>query len=413
MNETLALFRNVFWLLVSFILALFIWIFASFQRDPIVQRSFIQVPIEFDATEDMLLLEEPRRSVTVFIRAPESKFSRFTRDDITVHADLRGLDIGDHLVPLQVEIANQHSVSVDDILPNEILVRLDQESFRQLKIELTIEGELLPGYLLSDTTLKDVEEVVVYGPTTQLESISSVVAQLTLSEQRNSFDETIDLLAIDEAGEAIADVRVMPEQITVSVVITERDDIHQIAVHQPSLDFGSLPWGYYPKSIQYEPQFIFVSGTPEQLASLPEFLSTEKVDLSDRTEDFAVEVPIILPVGLNIVDEKHTILVKIGIEAQEGYREFDNLPVNVVGLSAGLVAMLNPENVSLYLAGPLPILRYLDAEQILVEMDVSDLSVGYHSIPPMVSFPSQYIDYTSSSIVPALVELELRPANGN
>jgi len=413
MNETLALFRNVFWLLLSFILALFIWIFASFQRDPIVQRSFIQVPVAFHTAENMLLLEEPRRSVTVFIRAPESNFSRFTRDDIAVHADLRTLDRGDHLVPLQVEIAHQHSVSVDDVLPSEIRVQLDQDSFRQLEIELIIEGELLPGYLLSDATLKDVEDVVVYGPTSELEAIASVVARLPLHEQRNSFHETVDLLAIDDAGETIADVRIQPEQITVSVVITARDDIHQIAVHQPSLDFGSLPWGYYPSSIQYEPQYVFVSGTPELLASLPEFLSTEKVDLSDRTEDFAVEVPIILPAGLAIVEEKNTILVEIGIEAQEGYREFADVPVNIVGLPDGFVATLNPENVSMYLAGPLPILRHLDAEQIVLELDVSELNIGYHSISPTASIPSELIEHTSFSIVPALVELELRPANEN
>ena len=413
MSETLALFRNILWLLISFILALFIWIFASFQRDPIVQRSYIQVPIEFRNPENLHFIDEPRRTATIFIRAPESEFSRFTRDEITLFTDLQGLQIGNHLVNLQVEIANQHLVSVADISPNQILVRLDRETFREQAIQVDFIGELLPGFYFSGYSILETENATIYGPTSELDAVSKIEASLLLSGQRNSFQEIVNLSATDSEGEIISSLRIVPEQVTISVEVSVRDDVHQIAVHQPPLDFSSLPWGYYPSSIRYEPQFIFVSGTPEQLASLPEYLSTESVDLSNRTEDFEIDVPIILPAGLEIVDDTKSILVNIGIEAQEGYREFEELDVDVVGLLDGVNATLNPSKVSVYLAGPLPILRTIDEDLIIVQVDVSDMTLGFHSKPPRIVLPNHSSDFTSLSVVPAFLEIELRTSNEN
>ena len=413
MSETLALFRNILWLLISFILALFIWIFASFQRDPIVQRSYIQVPIEFRNPENLLFLDEPRRTATIFIRAPESEFSRFTRDEITLFTDLQGLEIGNHLVNLQVEIANQHLVSVADISPNQILVSLDRETFREQAIQVEFLGELLPGFYFRGYSILETENATVYGPTSELDAVSKIEASLLLSGQRNSFQEIVNLSATDSEGEIISSLRIVPEQVTINVEVSIRDDVHQIAVHQPPLDFSSLPWGYYPSSIRYEPQFIFVSGTPEQLASLPEYLSTESVDLSNRTEDFEIDVPIILPAGLEIVDDTKSILVNIGIEAQEGYREFEELDVDVVGLLDGVYASLNPNKVSVYLAGPLPILRTIDEDLIIVQVDVSDMTLGFHSKPPRVVLPNHSSDFTSLSVVPAFLEIELKTSNEN
>ena len=413
MSETLALFRNILWLLISFILALFIWIFASFQRDPIVQRSYIQVPIEFRNPENLLFLDEPRRTATIFIRAPESEFSRFTRDEITLFTDLQGLEIGNHFVNLQVEIANQHLVSVAAISPNQILVRLDRETYRERAIHVEFLGELLPGFYFSGYSILETENATVYGPTNELDAVSKIEASLLLSGQRNSFQEIVNLSATDSEGEIISSLRIVPEQVTISVEVSVRDDVHQIAVHQPPLDFSSLPWGYYPSSIRYEPQFIFVSGTPEQLASLPEYLSTESVDLSNRTEDFEIEVPINLPAGLEIIGDTKSILVDIGIEAQEGYREFEELDVDVVGLLDGVYATLNPNKVSVYLAGPLPILRTIDKDLILVQVDVSDMTLGFHSKPPRVVLPNHSSDFTSLSVVPAFLEIELKTSNEN
>lgn len=410
MSGTLAFFRNVVWLIFCFILALFIWVFATFQRDPIVQRSYIQVPIDLRLSDDIQFLEEPRRSATVFIRAPESLFTRFTRDDISLFAALDGLGSGQHSIKLQAKIHGGHSVAIADVSPSEITVMLDKEITQEIEVQVELLGEMLPGYYLDELRLQP-EIVKVIGPASDVERVSQVRADLTLSGQRNSFSEDVDLVAANSNGLRNTNVRILPEQVTVHVEIATRDDIQQIAVHQPPLDFSSLPWGYYPSSIQFDPQFIFVSGTPEQLAALPEYFTTERVDLSDRTEDFEVEVPINIPIDLKVIDSQQTVRVQIGIAAQEGYRQFDEITVQVIGLPDGIDASVTPQQVAIYLAGPLPVLKRLNADLVQAQIDASGLSLGSHSVPPMISTPLVELDVTSLSVVPALLELELRLSN--
>ncbi len=407
MSRALALLRNLAWLLFCLLLALFIWVLATFQRDPIVQRSYIQVPIELRLSDGYLFVEEPRRSATVFVRAQESMFERFTRDDISLFADLDNMGMGEHTVELRAEVRSGHTAAIADVSPRQITIQLEREIAREIAIEVEILGDTEPGYFLGVPQLVT-KNVEVIGPANVIEQVVSARAVIAVHGRRNSFSEELSLVATNANGQRVLNVRLSPERVNVSVEVTTRDDIQQIAVHQPPLDFASLPWGYYPSSIHFDPQVIFVSGTPAQLAALPDFLTTERVDLSDRTEDFEVEVPIDIPAGLVVIDNQRMVTVSIGIAAQEGYRQYDAISVQVIGLPEGVEALVSPEQVAIFLAGPLPILKLLSAEQVQAHIDVSDLTLGVHSIPPQIALHFTELDVTSLSVVPALLDLELR-----
>ena len=352
MSRAFAFLRNVAWLLFCFMLALFIWVLATFQRDPIVQRSYIQVPIELRLNDNYLFVEEPRRSATVFVRAQESMFERFTRDDISLFADLDDLGIGEHTVELRAGVRSGHTAAIADVSPRQITIQIEREITREVEVEVEILGDMEPGYNLGEPQLTS-ENVQIIGPAQIIEQVARARAIITVRGRRNSFSEEVDLVATNANGQRVLSVRLLPERINVSVEITARDDIQQIAVHQPPLDFSSLPWGYYPSSINYDPQVIFVSGTPAQLAALPDFFTTERVDLSDRTEDFEVEVPIDVPAGLVIIDNQRMVTVSIGIAAQEGYRQYEAIHVQVIGLPEGVEVLVSPEQVAIFLAGTL------------------------------------------------------------
>ena len=412
MNNILAYLRNLAWLLFCLVLAIFIWAVASFQRDPLVQRSYIQVPIEFILPDGHLLIDAPRDTATVFVRAQQSVFEIFSRDYISLTADLREFGAGTQLVQLSARIQTEQAADIADISPGEITVELEAEVTREVAVNLDVSGETEIGYSVDEMNILPAS-VQVIGRQQWVEQVVAARATLLIHDREQSFDEAVAIFPIDAEGERVTGLRLAPDRVTVQVQISARDDVRQIAVRQPPLDFASLAWGYYPSSIQFEPEFILVSGTPAQLAILPDFLTTERVDLSDRTEDFQVELPIDIPAGLSVVDDQRMVTVSIGIAAQEGYRQYDAIPVAVVGLPDGLQAQVRPAEIAVFLAGPLPTLKNLRAEQLQAQIDASELAAGTHSVSPEILLPFTDLEVTSLSSVPDILELELWDAGAN
>ncbi len=406
MTQFAPILRNLSWLFFSFLLALFIWMVATFQRDPIVQRTYPQVPIEMNLSEGFRFVVEPRRNAVVYLRAQGSIFERLTQDEIALYANLTGLSEGEHLVKLRAEILSDRAAAVADISPQQIHIQLEREITREHPIQIAVSGEPEPGYIVAKTSIEPAK-VLIRGAASKVKEVKRVSVQLAIRGQRNDYQEEIPIEAWNESELRISDFELSPEQVTVDVEIQPRDDIRQITIRQPSLDFRSLPSGYYPSSIHFEPQSILVRGTPTQLANLPEFLTTQHVDLTGHTEDFEAVVSIDIPKGVFVVGNQRTIRVSIGITAQEGYRQFDELPIQITGLQEGWKATIIPDRVTIFLAGPLPILQNMSEDALQVQVDVSKLEPGLYSLPPTLSLPYSDLETESLSIVPALLEVEL------
>lgn len=407
---------NLVSLILAVLLALVVWVVATQEANPSEEFTFDQpIPIEFVGPDETLTItNSPTRFVTVRVRAPRSTISSLSLDNFSARVNLTDLEAGQHTVPVKVSIVDAQAVA-EDYAPTDIEVELEALAERRLPIQLVINGELPTGYQTGTTSVVP-SEVTIRGPQTAVQLVSEVRATISVDNQRDAVEETVDLAALDSDGNTLDNVQIEPATALVEIPITQEADFREVAVRvnanvQPAE-------GYYVSSITVTPPLIPVRGDPEILRELTS-IETEPINLGSVQSDETYVARLNPPDGVTLEDVR-TVTVYIAVEAQLDFRVLE-VPVQAIGLEDnGLTVTIAPSNAVVSLSGPLPVLQRLNFDQdILVTIDVSGLEPGTYRLEPQAEIVSGAIpqeevqQVTIDSVLPTVVEVEITEEDGN
>jgi YbbR domain-containing protein len=361
--------ENAQWFLGSAAVALIIWLLAVTAQNPVVQWRLPQaVPIRFEPDAGMVIVnsEVQDRTAVVTLRGPSSVQELITTDDVIVYGDLRGLPPGTHVVPLQAEVAL--NAVVEAISPSQLTVELQLQAaqFVPVREEIT---EPPPADVQINSIAFDVLQAEISGPQSLVQQVVAAVAPLNLSGQRASFETDVRLLPVDVDGDEVQGVTVAPPSAHATVTISQRDNVREFNV-RPQLE-GTLPEGYFLSTLTYDPTTVYLSGPSNILQNLPSTVFTAPIDLSSQRADFEVVVPIEIDSNAVVPVSQSNITVSVGVAAQTGNEQLDDVPVELVGRRAGLEYTVDPAQVSLVITGPQPVVDALTAADVQVTADVS------------------------------------------
>lgn len=406
LNRTII--ENLMWFGGSLGLAFFVWVIASFQSDPIQQQPFAErIPIQITPDAGLLITSAlpSDQQTRLVIRAPRSVLDLLTREEIEVWADLTGLGSGVHTVELESRLARQPATIVD-ISPRQMRVVLEEADARQVPLRAVVTNEPPAGFSRDEPRFDvNLNQVEVSGPSSNVGEVVAAQVLLNLSNQRGPYEADMRLVAVDAESNPVADVTLEPQTVHVQVDIQRRDDVREVSV-RPNIH-GTPPEGYVLSSLTYSPQTVLVSGSPAQLASLPDVLATQPVDLTNRTGSFSLSVPVVLPSTDLLLLTDQVITVTVEINPLTTSRQFEGVPVEIIGLDNGLAARAAPNQVTVLLTGPQPELEDLMPQDIRVAVDVNGLDVGTHSLTPTVSIRQGQIPATNVSVLPAEIDIEI------
>ena len=399
-NNTLT--NNLIWLAASLALAALVWIIAATQADPIGERRFPQIPVQMNPDPGLVMMDRAARTVRVTVRAQQSVLNLLTAEDIVVRADLGGLGPGTHTVELEADVARRATI---DTQPRQIGVVLEALQSQQVMVDPIILNEPPVNYTRSQPVLGQ-SQVMVSGPASQVQQVVAARAPINLADRRDSLETEVRLLPVDAEGGVVSDVTLDPQMVGVSVAISRRDDVREVTV-SPNIDTTTLPDGYVISSIGYAPQTVLVmtgSGT-DSGARVPNTLLTERIDLTGRTDDFEITVPVVFPPGepeLPLLGDQ-VVTVLISITAQASTEQFEQIEVEVIGLEDGLTAQIVPDQVSALVTGPQAVLEDLSSEDIRVVLDLAGREPGTYELTPSASIDQGQIDASGIALLPSLI----------
>jgi YbbR domain-containing protein len=400
--------NNILWFIASFVLAFVVWVLASTQADPVTEQRFrTRIPVSMELDSGLVVVDQQTNNVWVTVRAQSSVHENLTAEDIIVKADLRGYGSGTHTIELETELARR---GVADTQPRQITVTLEEIQVQQVQVVVNIpsDQDVPPSFTRQQAVLSE-SQVVVRGVASRVQRVVAAQATLDLRERRDSFRTDARLVAVDADGEIVPDVTVEPTSVEVSIEIRQRDDVREVSVF-PRIDSNSLADGYTLASISYQPQTVFLIGDRNELANITTPLETELIDLAGRTAPFEIVVPIVFPDGKEVPTlGEPNLTVLLEIRAQTTTRQFENIPLEIVGLGNGaLQAETALTSVVVLITGSAPIVREIEAEDISVILDLNGLSAGTHEITPRVRVAHTEVDTSGITINPASVTVNIR-----
>ncbi|MYD09022.1 MAG: hypothetical protein F4X02_03165 [Chloroflexi bacterium] len=401
---------NLLWLLVSALLATGVWYIAVTSADPIRQRRFYGIQIQFVPSSMAVMTQSGTRAADVTIQGSQTIVSSRLASDIIVRADLSRLGPGNHSVPLAVEVVRPDTDSfrrlVSRVEPSQINIELEPRESRDNRIVV----ELLtapPIGFRNDVPQPNIDQVRVSGAASLVSQVVAVRGQLDLSASRNPLEVDLRLHAIDADGNRVAGVELDPQTASVAVNIQRRDDIRQIAV-RPNVLLSTLPDGFTLKNQSYEPESLFVSGAPDQLGKISDTLLTAPISLVGREEGFVTSVPVQLPDGeLFVMGGDSNITVSIEIIPIVVSRQIDSIDVGHIGLGDTYEVSIVPKTASAIVTGPVVYVDALSLEDIQLVVDLEGLAPGVYDLSPAISITKGDLSEANVSLSPAELNVEI------
>lgn len=398
-------------LLLAAALAVAVWISAVTASDPNEERVYTrQVNIELIGQDPgLVIMESNLVPVSLTLSAPRSIHERIAAEQVSVRAtaDLSGLQAGTHAIPVQIQVGIR-PVGIVSYSPRTVTIRLEKLSSVNIPIRLITQGETAVGFESGTPMLSDTQ-VAITGPETAVNRVTEVRAVLDLNQVNETFTRTLTLQPVDAGGQTVTGLTLLPEQVTITQIITQRGGYRNVVVKVTPT--GKPANGYRLTNITVSPPAVTVfSSDPNLVNNLPGFVETAPLLLTEVNDDFDIRLPLNLPEGISVVGEQ-TVLVQVSVSTIEGSVTLSNIIVEVSGLSDGLEGRTSPETVDVILSGPLPVLEILKADNLRVYVDMTDEGIGTYQRTPKIELRISGI--IVESILPETVEviIQIKPTS--
>lgn len=197
--------------LLSLVLAVLGWSYFRFANNPLIGARFDQqlsVPITAANLAPGYIARFPDKAAVVTVE-PKRGEPPIKPDEIRAVLDLSSRTAGVYNVPVQLVAP---SVAVQSLSPASMTLTIEKIDEKTFPVAMHYGGQA--NVVVSKFSVTPLS-VTVRGPDDDLSQVATVRVDLPLNTSTPSVDEMIRPLAVNSAGEEIADVQVVPNLVRV------------------------------------------------------------------------------------------------------------------------------------------------------------------------------------------------------
>ncbi len=390
--------RNLPTLLLSLLLAVVVWALAVNSIDPSIEQTYPNtVPIEvIGQAPNLVITNQLPPSISVTLRAPTSIWNTLQNEKAPVRAivDLSGLSVGDHVVPVQIQIGIK-PVEIISQNPRSVNLHLDQLLTKTFDISVQETGQLAIGFQADPPVLSETS-ATVSGPSSLVDKVVEVKIENDLTGVQAPIDRVLTPIAVDANGVPVNGVSINPQQVTLTQNIVQRGGYRNLVVRV--ITVGQVAGGYRLTSIFVFPPTVTVfSSDPALVSTLPEYVETQPVNITGIKDDFESQVNLVLPAGVELVGDQQ-VTVQIGVAAIESSLALTNVPVVASGLAANLTAAITPNTADVIIGGPLTALQTLKVSDLQILIDLTGMLPGKYTVTS--GFSLNMLDLQIDNLLP-------------
>lgn len=378
-----------------------LWVFVSFSENPDKTISFDSISVEHRGLSPGLVLVDttglPRSSlptVSITVQADSQTLGRNVQSsDIHAFIDLSNTSTGEHVVPVvaATERSDLSSLTFSNITPNSLAVRIEQLITKTVPITVNIQGNLPFSFERSDPQVsyenQFITQTLVTGPQGRTSQVRSVQTTVDIEQLRADYTASVALQPMDENGDAVEGVSVIPASVNVRVPIRSVAGLRRVAVLGQIT--GSPAAGYIVNTITSDPQLVNLTGSSGPLDAVNE-IQTEPIDITNATGTITREVNLLVPIGTSLqVGQPSRAVVTVHIEPLR--RPFTvklPVPIQVVNIAGGLVYSLPNPTVEVSISGTDAALAQLTNTPLQATADVNGLGAGSHAVKLQIALPT-------------------------
>ena len=270
------------------------------------------IPLTIQVNPGWAILDRSAKTVDVLFRGSQEDIRYLSRDQVKIDVDIRNKPFAKALTVklLAKNVQGPGAVRAAMIWPDEITLKLDQESEKYVPVKADLQGVVPEGYAVDKVTCAPAS-ILLQGPRQRLDEIESVrTAPIDLEDRIRSFKK-LKMPVVSPSENWVG--RVSPSHVGVEISIVERSMTRELqnlpvtALIQP----GSRPrLDLWPLKVN-----VVLKGVAELLRNVKPEEMRAIVDCSELegTASYNLPVRIQAPAGITAVGiEPPTVKVTVG-----------------------------------------------------------------------------------------------------
>jgi len=392
--------RNLAVKVLSVFLALVLWFQVMREENPVVQETFEEVPLRPEGLgAGLVILDQQPRLVSLKVQGQARVVRKMTTAQLKATVELSELGPGVHWVPVKVEMPR--GVELVQVSPAEVMLQIDRLVQQNLPVQVRLEGKVHEDFRHQDPRVHP-EVVMISGPASLVEAVASVWVRVSLQGAREDLSVQVEVRPLDETGREVAGVHVEPKAVTVEIPVVPLPPAKMVTV-QPVLVGQPAP-GYEVSSVACQPARVKVRAPQDRLARIGAAY-TEAISVAGRSEDLVHTVRVIMPEGATHL-EPTTVRVTVQIAEKRERLTFEDIPVRLRNVAAGLRWQILPPEVSVTVEGRSAAVQAIDPLDVEAYVDVANLGPGRYQLTVSVS-PLEGVEI--EEVLPDQVTVILEP----
>ena len=291
--------------IVALLAACVLWVFVMNDQNPATESGFSVSLVTLNVPAEARV-DQSAESVRIKLRAPRSVLAEMRTEELKAFVDLAGLEPGIH--PLHVHTVVPQGMEIVSVTPDTVTFTIDPIIQKRMPLRLVRVGAPPAGMTVASIE-PDTRMVTIVGPQSVIKNVSEVVGTVAIpNTATGDLDIDVSLSPVDEDGEHIEDVRVVPKVISAHVSFA-RSLSRKVVDVKPTVE-GAVASGYTLTDIRVEPSRIELAGTSAVLDAVTA-LSTEPIPVVGLTDSADRTVALVLPEGVTVTNKMVTVRLVI------------------------------------------------------------------------------------------------------
>lgn len=411
-----SLFNNFGFKMLAVFFACILWLVVYNIDDPTKSQTFrTKVTIEnakaITGMDKYYEIVEGTGNVTFSVSAKRSILQKLADSDFTAVADMGNLIMSEDGTTGTVEIkisCGRYESSLTYGKPKHLKVALEELMEKQFVISASTTGKVAEGYALGDVNISGSNLLKVSGPASTVDQIKSAVAIINVDDVSTDVSDNVFPTLLDDAGNVIDTTKLTLSTSTVAINAT----VLSTKYLNISLDTEGTPAaGYEVVSIVANPESVRVKGTSSVLNGRTTItVPAEVFNVEGLEESFETTVDIseYLPDNVSLVNNRDGIIpVVVTIEPyEEKVLTIETSLIDVGGLAEELELEYDNTTVEVTVGAVTSVLDSLGSNNVLLALDVSELTAGKHRMPLTLADEAASYDLLDAYVEISLTEKE-------
>lgn len=364
------------YVVLSILLAIIFWSYIRAAVDPNGMTSIHNVRVETTGTnvlasQGLAVSEISPQTVELQVEGPTSARTNLLRNrsGLYVRVDVSSCVEGENT--LRFREVFPEGINTDDLTAHRstVTVKVEKLYSKTFDVQFQLDGRVAGDYQMGIPAIEP-ERVVVSGPVEQVNQVDKVVATLKTEELSERFAGDLPLIPLDKQGKALTNLELTlsadTAYVVVPVVVTKKVDL------TINIQAGGGA-AVNDAVVHIEPESITVSGSETDLDGLEE-ISLGSISLASvvgtNTFTFPIELDPSFTNESGLTAAQVTVTVD-GLDTEV----FAVNNIRTVNVPEGYTVDVVTQSVLVTVRGPAEDLANIDASQIQIVADLSDMTV--------------------------------------